>query len=195
MTRIKFCGFTRAEDVEFACELGVNAVGFVLESGSPRRVDTVTVQRLAMATAPFVKTVSVFGRFPGLRSVVTDLVQAVEFGSEPPVPFILAKRLGGPPDQQSVDMSKCCGLLMDAYSPEAFGGTGTVADWSLAADLVEKVNSKWILAGGLTPDNVVEAIRVVRPYAVDVSSGIESSPGIKDHGKMRAFAEAVWAAG
>jgi phosphoribosylanthranilate isomerase len=86
-------------------------------------------------------------------------------------------------------------ILLDAYSENEYGGTGKRVDWELAATIVEKHGWPVILAGGLTPDNVAEAIRIVRPYAVDVSSGIESSPGIKDHGKMKAFVEAVRSAG
>ena len=191
MTRIKFCGFTKAEDVEYASELGVDAVGFVQDVGSPRRLDSLSVFKLVRLAAPFMTTVTVFGRFPGLRAVETDLVQAAEFDSQPPVPFILSKRLGGPKYDPPVEMGSCCGFMIDAYSPDDYGGTGQTVDWDIAAELVRRVKTRWILAGGLTPDNVAEAIRIVKPYAVDVSSGIEVSPGVKDHGKMRAFVDAV----
>lgn len=195
MTKIKFCGFTREEDVKYAVDLGIHAFGFNREPSSPRYLDSTKVAQFAAALPPFQVSVSVYGRYSG-EYVPTNLAQFVECETMPSVPSIWALRLGGDlKDLEGIRTGNgVVALLLDAYSPDAYGGTGKTIDWQLAATATQFVSSV-ILAGGLTPDNVAEAIRIVRPYAVDVSSGIESSPGIKDRGKMKAFVEAVRSAG
>ena len=195
MTRIKICGLKRCQDAEYALELGVNALGFIHEKASPRYVDESNfpwIERLP----PFVVKVAVFGRVdrPVVQGIF-DLVQGVEWDVFPvPSPKrIHALRLQS--GQRAEDLANqtinASALHLDAYREGAYGGTGHRVDWDLAAEIVQLSARPVILAGGLTPDNVAEAVRRVRPYAVDVSSGVESAPGVKDHAKMRDFVHAV----
>jgi phosphoribosylanthranilate isomerase len=192
VTRIKICGLRRPEDVELAVELGADAVGFVLEPSSPRCLDAQEAEELARLAAPFCTAVAVYGRargpFPQMQAF-----QAVAFEDFPPGSRLLAVRMR--PDSsvaEIVEQSLGVGaLVLDAYSPTAYGGTGKTVDWERAAEVVRACQVPVVLAGGLTAENVAEAIATVRPYAVDVSSGVESEPGIKDHGKVRAFIQAA----
>ena len=210
MTRIKFCGFTREEDVAHALELKVDAIGVVRERTSKRYLKDQGVLDIVRLCGPLFQVVSVYGKGPGplktWRPLGTNLVQAARpvyyFDGRPPQ--IRSLRLTtevGTGDEifelgsKAIKDESCVGLLLDAHDDNADGGTGKKVDWTAAAEFVQLCNLPVILAGGLTPDNVGEAIRTVRPYAVDVSSGIEVSPGIKDPAKMKAFVEAVRATG
>jgi phosphoribosylanthranilate isomerase len=200
-TRIKFCGFTRAEDLDGALRLGVDAVGLVLDPRSKRAVTPEQARALRAQVPAFVQCVALFrdADAPGVAEAVAqiepDLLQF--HGGEPPE---FCRRFGRPyikavPMASAPDLLAWCeryadarGLLLDSHAPGALGGTGEAFDWSLAPRHLPRF---WILAGGLHPENVADAVRMARPDAVDVSSGIESSPGIKDPAKMRAFVEAV----
>jgi phosphoribosylanthranilate isomerase len=200
-TRIKFCGMTRLEDVEQAVELGVDALGFVFVPGTPRAVDARRAARLVAAVPPFIATVGLFlDAEPAaidavLAEVPLDLIQF--HGSELPEacarhgrPWIKALAMGGPVDLdfQISRYAASRGLLLDAHRAGERGGRGEVFDWSL---IPRGIAHRIVLAGGLGPHNVADAVRAVRPWAVDVSSGIESVPGIKDPARMEAFVREV----
>ncbi|MBI4001554.1 MAG: phosphoribosylanthranilate isomerase [Nitrospira defluvii] len=202
--KVKICGITNAEDAAVAVEAGADAVGFVFHKKSPRCAEAAVVRAIVKTLPPFVLPVGVFVNEEA--KVVRDLmdscglVLAQLHGDETAAycealgrPVLKAIRLK---DRRSFlalaefqGRAGVRGFLVDAFSPDAYGGTGQVADWSLAAEAASAATI--LLAGGLTPENVSQAIQQVRPYGVDVSSGVEASPGRKDHGKVRAFVQAV----
>ncbi|HKC56173.1 MAG TPA: phosphoribosylanthranilate isomerase [Vicinamibacterales bacterium] len=192
---IKVCGITRLTDALHAVEHGATAVGFVLWPRSPRAI---TVERAADIIAELpsnVMTVGVFVNEPvdAIRQVVERArLTAVQLhGDEPPAyadaldwPVIRAISVNDI-DEASEAWSPDTALLVDNIDPIRRGGTGAAIDWSQAAGIAQK--RRVVLAGGLTPDNVASAIRAVRPYGVDVSSGVESAPGVKDFDKVAQF--------
>jgi phosphoribosylanthranilate isomerase len=192
VTRIKICGLTQIEDVVQASHLGVDAVGFVLEPTSPRYVSPARAEELAGYLGPYITSVAVYGR---TKSPIPNLmaVQALEFRHRPRKIRVQTVRVTPQMTRQELDLiaGSADAILLDAYSPHAYGGTGEKVDWHHAAELIRHLTIPTILAGGLTPDNVADAIQIVRPYAVDVSSGVESAPGIKDPAKMRDFITGV----
>lgn len=198
MTRIKICGITRAEDAWEAAAAGASAIGMVFWPGSPRAVDVKTARAVVAALPAGVPAIGVF-----VNQSVDDINAAIDgaglfgvqlHGDEPLEmigrirrPVIRAASLD---DAAIIDsLPPAVTLLLDAADPRQRGGTGRTIDWQAAAAIARR--RPVVLAGGLTPLNVEEAVRVVRPYAVDVSSGVELAPGVKDHGRIRAFAEAV----
>ncbi len=199
LPRIKICGITREADAQLAASLGVDALGFVLAE-SPRRVSPETVQKISLSLPPFVSTVGVFVDMDldALRQIAISLrLDWVQLhGKESPdyckaldLRLLKAIRVK---DRQSVEAMaayKNCvtGFVLDTYVKGQQGGTGKTFDWTLAKEA--RKHGPVILSGGLTPEIVREAISIVRPYGVDVSSGVESAPGIKDHEKMRRFVE------
>nr|MBA2487147.1 phosphoribosylanthranilate isomerase [Nitrospira sp.] len=202
--KVKICGITNAEDAAVAVEAGADAVGFVFYKKSPRGAEASVVRAIVKTLPPFVLPIGVFVNEE--TAVVRDLMDrcglalAQLHGDETAAycealgrPVLKAIRLQ---DRRSFlalaefqGRAGVRGLLIDAYSPDAYGGTGRVADWTLAAEAASA--TPILLAGGLTPENVSHAIRQVRPYGVDVSSGVESSPGRKHHDKVLAFVQAV----
>lgn len=192
---VKICGLTRAQDADLALGFGADALGFVHELSSPRCVGEEHYQWIERLP-PLTPKVAVFGRVD--RTVplgIFDLVQGVEWQVYP-VPFpkrlhVLRLRKGQRADDLVQQTVNAAAILLDAYREEAYGGTGHPVDWDLAAEIVQRAERPVILAGGLTPDNVAEAVRRVRPYAVDVSSGVETKPGLKDIAKLRDFIEAA----
>lgn len=197
MTRVKICGLTRLTDVEAAEELGADALGFVLEPSSPRCITSFDELRiLAHSTGPYCTAVAVFGVMPAVLSeeIGVQAVQALAFShTMPPYLKVRAVRVGETSHEvplAALDPEDSA-IVLDAHDTKSLGGTGKRIDWDLARAVVQASPKPVILAGGLTPDNVAEAIRTVRPYAVDVSSGVESSPGIKDPIKIRDFIQAV----
>jgi len=200
-TRVKICGLTRVEDVQTAISLGADAIGLVFYPPSPRNVDVDQAISLVGALPPFVTVVGLFVNEPPARirqilgAVRIDLLQF--HGDESPAaceslgkPWIKALRMK--PGLNVIEAmeaySRASGYLVDAWRPDAAGGTGETFDWSR---LPREMASQFILAGGLTPENVGTAIEVVRPYALDVSSGVEAGKGIKDAVKMAAFINTV----
>ncbi len=199
MTRIKFCGVTRAVDLAVAVELGVDAVGFVLWADSPRAISIDTVAQLIAGLPGAITPVGVF-----VRPSRDEVQQAIEIGG------IRTAQIHGAADLSSVIGLPCdawlaaslgspvlsavtaATILLDANDGERYGGTGTTIDWDAAA--LVAAGRRVFLAGGLTPENVGEAIGRAKPYGVDVSSGIEDRPGIKNAASMRAFVAAVRAA-
>jgi phosphoribosylanthranilate isomerase len=196
MTRIKFCGMTRHEDVEAAVALGVDAIGFVLWPGSPRAVSMAALRDLVKRIPDDVLPVGVFVR-PGERDVEAARgagIRAIQLHGVNGRPAWLADidvwiAASLTDDGYSPAIGDDCLLLLDAHDPERHGGTGVPIDWTRAARVAAA--RRIMLAGGLRPATVDEAIRAVRPYGVDVASGIEVRPGVKDPDAMRAFVARV----
>lgn len=200
-TRIKFCGLTRPGDIRLAAELGVDALGFVFAEASPRRLDATRVAALREAVPPMVDVVALFMDNPGsevalaIRALRPTLLQF--HGAEDDafcrgfgLPFIKTLPMGegaGDPALVRKRFPSASAFLLDGHGPGQPGGRGEAFDWSRAPALGRPV----LLAGGLHAGNVGEAIRAARPYAVDVSSGIESAPGLKDGARMQQFVEEV----
>ncbi|MED5296096.1 MAG: phosphoribosylanthranilate isomerase [Pseudomonadota bacterium] len=198
-TRVKFCGLTREQDVDAAVALGADAIGFVLWAGSKRAVDVDQLARLSARVPAFITRVGLFvDAAPEEVSRALPWLDLLQFhGDESAAEcerydraYIKALRMR---DGLDVHAAARCydsarGLLLDAYRPGVPGGTGDTFDWSRIPPGLGKAV---ILAGGLSDDNVSQAIRQVRPHAVDVSGGIESAAAIKDAGRMRAFVNAV----
>jgi phosphoribosylanthranilate isomerase len=204
VTRVKICGLTLPQDLEAALEYGADAVGFVFESTSPRYLTEEKAKDLLQRVPPFVFRVGVYGALHGdCPRTLLDACQAVHWGAfafsqDLFVRKILALRLGRGPgkiDEAKRAAADYDALLLDAYDEKAFGGTGKKVDWGFAAEVVAAVSKPVILAGGLTPENVAEAVAKVGPFAVDVSSGVESEPGIKDPLKIRDFIQAAQGSG
>jgi phosphoribosylanthranilate isomerase len=199
--RIKFCGFTRAEDAALAATLGVDAIGVVHVPGSKRHVPLEAMPALRAAVPEHIDLVALFVNPDAdtVQAVITALQPSIlQFhGDEPDafcagfgLPFIKAMAMGegaGDIGQRQRDYPSARALVLDGHAPGALGGQGERFAWSNLPALDKPV----YLAGGLDAGNVAEAIAVVKPYAVDVSSGIESSPGQKDAKKMREFVRSV----
>lgn len=203
MTRVKICGLRRAEDAELAAALGAAALGFVFWPDSPRFVDPYRVRPIVRALPPFLATVGVFVDQPveyvmGVAGLLN--LSAIQLhGAETIEPYAhssyrLIKAVpvtDGFDGRELARIPAAVTILLDAHDPVKRGGTGRTIDWSRAAAAARA--RPVILSGGLSPDNVRTAVELVRPYAIDVSSGVESSPGIKDPGKLRAFFAAIGA--
>lgn len=199
--RVKICGITRVEDALAAAAAGADAIGLVFYAGSPRAVGVEQARAIIAALPPFVTTVGLFvdaGRDELahiLASVPLDLLQfhgdesaeqCEGFGR----PYIKALRVRAGDDivARVADYPSAQGILLDAYVEGVPGGTGEAFDWSL---IPQRLSKPLILAGGLRPDNVAAAVAQARPYAVDVSGGVEASKGIKDAQKVGAFIRAA----
>lgn len=200
-TRIKFCGLVRPGDVRLAVELGVDALGVVFAAGSPRRVDLAAAGALRQAVPPLVDVVALFMDNPGsevaqaIRALRPSLLQ-FHGGEEDAfcrgfgLPYIKTLPMGAGAEQAASARKRypsATAFLLDGHGPGQPGGRGERFDWSRVPPLGRPV----FLAGGLSAANVGEAIRAARPYAVDVSSGIESAPGRKDGEKMQQFVDEV----
>jgi phosphoribosylanthranilate isomerase len=202
-TRIKFCGLTRAQDVRLACALGVDAVGFVFAERSKRRVSPAQAADLRAALDPFVAAVALF--MDNDAATVREAVDAVrptvlqfhgdendDFCAGFGLPYLKAVAMGGDAQVSGVALAArfphAAGFLFDSHAAGQAGGSGHAFDWSR---IPRDCPRPWLLAGGLHPDNVFDAIRATHCWGVDVSSGIESAPGEKDAAKMRRFVEEV----
>ena len=200
-TRVKICGITRRQDAVEVARLGADALGLVFYAPSPRAVGRSTAREILAGLPPFVTVVGLFVDAARdeieriLREVSIDLLQF--HGDESPAdcegfgrPYVKAVRMRDRVDlaQLRETYHSASALLLDAYQPGLPGGTGTAFDWErIPGDLAGDI----ILAGGLGPDNVEAAIRRVRPYAVDVSGGVEMAKGVKDSAKIAAFLRGV----
>ena len=201
-TRVKICGITRLEDAQQAVDLGAAALGFNFYPPSPRYIEPEAARAMVRRLPPFVTSVGVFANETDAGRVIST---ARDAGAT-------AVQLHGPgfPDLQellsaftllvavpvregfkaeALSKFRPNAYLLDAFDPDWLGGTGKTFDWNAARET--KCYGPIILAGGLTPENVGRAVRVVRPFAVDVASGVESAPGVKDPAKLRAFFAAV----
>ena len=199
MTAVKICGIRRLEDAEAAVAFGANALGFVLWPDSPRHTSFDAARRIGAFLPPFVIKVAVFVN-PSAADVSKAAASGMQMaqihgdvpawpGGRPPIPIIRAVHLGAGTAESIEPSVADTTIHLDAKDPERHGGTGKTVDWKRAA-LVARLR-RVVLAGGLTPTNVAEAIRMVKPYAVDVASGVEASPGVKDHELMRQFIAAA----
>lgn len=202
-TAIKICGVTTTADVAAAAKLGVEAVGFNFYPKSPRCVTPDQARELVRHLGPTAAPVGVFvttdwqwvtatAAEVGLRAVQTysDQPPANGFGASTHIPAFRVKDAADLEHiKQFVAACRPSAVLVDSFVAGEMGGTGHRAPWEMLVGFDPGV--PLILAGGLTPDNVADAIRLVRPWGVDVASGVESSPGVKDHGKLRAFVQAV----
>lgn len=197
MIRIKICGLTRLDDAVWAAECGADALGFVLEPTSPRCVAGAD-GLLAGVRDLGPELVAVFGPAPAaFRDERFDAVQAI--GPRPlgARRFIRCVRLGPGATVASVldDAADADALLLDALVEGEYGGTGRRVDWGLAAEIAQASPIPVALAGGLTPENVAEAVAAVRPAGVDVSSGVEERPGVKSGDAVQRFIAAARSAG
>jgi phosphoribosylanthranilate isomerase len=204
-TRVKICGITRVEDALAAVNAGADAIGLVFYAASPRCVNIAQAKVIVDAMPPFVSVVGLFvnAKVSEIQSVISQVdLDIIQFhGDETPqdceqacaqinLPYYKAIRVK--PDtnllQYAIDFNAAKALLLDAYSEQAYGGTGHTFDWNL---IPKNLPKPIILAGGLDVQNVAEAIRLTQPYAVDVSGGVELTKGIKDAAKIAAFMQAV----
>jgi phosphoribosylanthranilate isomerase len=200
-TRVKICGITNLADAQAAVAAGADALGFNFYEGSPRHVSLKTAAEISKQLPPFAMRAGVFVNAPEefvTRAIGECSLSLLQFhGDEPPefcVQFGLmsmkAFRIRDVKSLKELPLFQTDAYLLDAFSPEARGGTGERFNWALAIE-AQKFGKPIFLAGGLTPENVADAVRTVRPFGVDVSSGVESAPGKKDHAKIRAFIAAA----
>lgn len=197
MTRVKICGITREEDAQLAAQLGATAIGLVLWPGSPRYVDARHARAIVEALPSGVRAVGVFVNQPldeVRRSADAAALAAVQLHGEEPLeyaqallqPVVKAVPVASGFDPAALDAwPQEITVLLDAHDPVRRGGTGTTIDWTLAADAAAR--RPVLLSGGLTPENVADALARVRPYGIDLSSGVERAPGIKDPERLRAL--------
>lgn len=202
---VKICGLTNLEDAQVAVDAGADLLGFIFHPKSPRYVEPQRAGEIlaALALSPHVQTVGVFVNRP-IAEVMTILDQTglslAQLHGDESVGDLAALQGRGYKAVRPTDSAAAQGaivftaypplhapqLLLDAYHPSTYGGTGHQADWAMASTVVRSV-PRLLLAGGLTPDNVQSAIDTVAPWGVDVASGVEASPGRKDHTLVRAF--------
>ena len=197
MTKVKICGITNREEGLAAEEFGADALGFVFYRKSPRYIKPEQARKIIGQLGPFVIPVGVFvnEERKNIKEIIAATgIEAVQLhGEESPaycasfrnVKVIKAFRVSDEFDLERLNHYTVDAFLLDAYSKAAYGGTGETFSWEIARRA--KAYGRIILAGGLTPENVAGAIREVEPYAVDVSSGVEQSPGVKDREKVRTF--------
>lgn len=204
MTRVKVCGTTTREDLDVVVAAGADAVGFIVDVSvdTPREVSAKRAVELARAAPPFVTTVLVTmpetpeGTVELASRVQPDVVQVHGELTPGDLAFLSAKVHGDvvkavSPEAAPAYDTVADALLVDSLDSEGAGGTGETHDWQRTRDLVETLNSPVVLAGGLTPDNVAEAVETVRPFGVDVASGVETDPGRKDANAVSAFVRAA----
>jgi len=184
VTRVKICGLTRPQDAEFAIENGADALGFVLERKSPRFIGDGELKWISVL-APIPIKIAVFGIVDRpVAKGLFDVIQGVEWNIYPEPStkriHVVRPREGQKPEDVMNDVVPASAILIDSFSPDVYGGTGKRVNLGFAAEIVARSKVPIILAGGLTPDNIAEIVKTVRPFAVDVSSGVEEKPGIKD---------------
>jgi phosphoribosylanthranilate isomerase len=199
--RVKICGVTNLPDALVAVEAGADALGFNFYEKSPRFISTKKAAEISRALPPFALRVGVFVN-PAeelvLRAIGESGLNLLQFhGDEPPefctqfgLMSMKAFRVRDAASLKELPKYQTDAWLLDAFSSDTFGGTGEKFNWNLAVE-AQKLGKPIFLAGGLSPENVAEAIQKAQPFGVDVSSGVESSPGVKDHGKVRAFIKTV----
>ena len=205
-TRVKICGITTWEDARLSVDLGASALGFNFYPPSPRAISPADAWSIIRRLPPFVEAVGVFVNWPPL--VVAALARAVRLGSvqlhgaESPAEVVelgrkhrVTKAVQVKRGFRAASLARyraADAILLDGFVPGLHGGTGRTLDWKLARSA--RRYGRIILAGGLTPENVAEAIRIVQPYAVDIASGVEARPGRKDPARLRALFDAIGSA-
>jgi len=218
-TRIKICGITRLDDALAAVEYGADALGFNFVPGTPRYVGRNSeIDTILRALPPFVSPVGVCIHISETALFRGTAIDTIQYYDQSPPPadeseqgvarpalppetwtgskrmvraFRIKDRTSLEEIERAIADFRPHALLLDAYHPDKMGGGGVTFNWDLAVEAKNRFGLPIVLAGGLTPDNVSEAVRVVRPYAVDVASGVEAEPGRKDHARLRAFIQAV----
>jgi phosphoribosylanthranilate isomerase len=196
-TKVKICGITNLADAQAAVEAGADALGFNYYEKSPRFISLKTAAEISKQLPPFVMRVGVFVNAPAdfvLRAIAEAGLTMLQFHGDEPPEFcaqfgLMSMKAFRVRDESSLaELPKYAtdAYLLDAYSAEARGGTGENFNWDLAIE-AQKFGKPIFLAGGLSPENVAEAVRKVQPFGVDVSSGVESAPGKKDHAKVKKF--------
>ena len=199
--KVKICGITSVEDAAAAVEAGADALGLMFCPASPRRISLETAQTIERSLPPFVIRVGVFADpapedvFSALRQCGLNLLQfhgheTPEFCRQFGVMTMTAFRIRDAQSLHEIPNYTTDAFLLDSYTPGLAGGTGETFNWELAAE-ARRFGKPVFLAGGLTPENVAGAVRKARPFGVDVSTGVEQSPGKKDAAKMRAFIAAA----
>ncbi|HEY3416364.1 MAG TPA: phosphoribosylanthranilate isomerase [Armatimonadota bacterium] len=201
-TRVKICGITQLDDALLAAELGADALGFIFYPKSPRCVTPEAAREIINQLPPFVTPVAVVVNEPaeeiqrlmtvsGCRALQLHGEESPEFFTKFPWPVIKSLAVSAPAAIAAIARySQAQGILLDTKVDGAYGGTGRTFNWKIARD-ARRYGRPIILAGGLTPGNIAEAIRTAEPWAVDVSSGVEREPGRKDHEKLRILFEAI----
>lgn len=199
MVRVKICGITNFEDASAAVEFGADALGFVFFPGSPRKISAAAAAEIICRLPSFVTTVGVFVDEPQetiLSTVAKAGIDVIQLhGDEEPDACRFSRRVIKAirvKSLQSLDpllrfKGKVSDFLLDTYAPNSLGGTGQIFNWDIAVEA--KKYGRILLAGGLTPDNVADAVKRVQPHGVDVSSGVEQEKGKKDHRKLKDFIE------
>jgi len=204
-TQVKICGVTNVADALAAAEAGADMIGLNFYEKSPRCLSLATAAEISRALSPFVLRVGVFVNpdeaqvMEAIAACGLNLLQfhgdeASDFCTQFGLMSVKALRVRDAESLQKLENFNADAFLLDAYSKSGLGGTGETFNWDLAV-AAQKFGKPIFLAGGLTPENVADAVKQVRPFAVDVSSGVESAPGKKDAAKVRAFIQAVRAAG
>jgi len=199
--KVKICGITDTPDAMAAAEAGADMVGLMFYDKSPRNVSLAAAAQIARQLPPFIVKVGVFVNPTAdlvLRAIAECGLGLLQFHGDESPEFcsqfgLMSMKAFRIHDEQSLEALRdypTDAWLLDAFTPDKHGGTGAKFDWNLAVE-ANTLGRSIFLAGGLTPDNVAEAVRIVRPYGVDVSSGVESSPGKKDHEKIRRFIAAA----
>ena len=200
-TRVKICGITNLADAQAAVAAGADALGFNFYEGSPRHISLKTATAISKQLPPFVMRAGVFVNADEdlvTRAIAECNLSLLQFhGDEPPefctqfgLMSMKAFRIRDEKSLEELPKHQTDAYLLDAYSAEAFGGTGEKFNWDLAIE-AQKFGKPIFLAGGLTPENVADAVKKVKPFGVDVSSGVEISPGKKNHAKVKAFIHAA----
>jgi phosphoribosylanthranilate isomerase len=197
LVKVKICGITNLEDAMKAADYGADAMGFVFFKASPRCISPAEAKRIIMKLPPYITTVGVFvnEKMEETEQIANyTLIDIIQLhGHEPPEMCLMnrrvirAIRVRELNDLEHLKQCVASAYLLDTYDPELYGGTGQIFNWDIAIEA--KKLGRIILAGGLTPENVEKAVRWVRPYAVDVSSGVEDEKRRKNHRKMRLFIE------
>lgn len=203
MIRVKICGITNVRDALAAADLGASAIGLVFWPSSPRAIDVATARTIVEALPPLVAAVGVFVNQADAPEIAARAgLHAIQLhGDEPPLwyrdytrPVIKAVAVR---NRDAIDAAanvpSNAAVLLDAHDPGKRGGTGHRIDWAIASEIASR--RPVILSGGLTPENAAKAIATVRPAAIDVSSGVESGPGRKDHAKLRELFESISSSG
>ena len=202
MTRVKICGITSREDLDLVVEAGADAIGLIVDVDveTPREIDPDLAVELARATPPFVTTVLV--TMPDTPEATVELASRIQpdvvqiHGPSTPGDLAyLSANTGGDvikavsPDEAGTYDTVADALLVDSLDEEGAGGTGETHDWERTRELVEKLSAPVVLAGGLTPENVAKEVETVRPFAVDVASGVEAQAGRKDPDAVTSFVQ------
>jgi phosphoribosylanthranilate isomerase len=200
-TRVKICGVTNVADAQMAAESGADMIGLMFYEHSPRHITLATAVEISRALPPFVMRVGVFvnpDEALVTRAIAECGLNLLQFHGDEPSDFctqfgvmcMKAIRVRDEASLQQLENFHTNAFLLDAHSKSGLGGTGEKFNWDLAVE-AQKFGKPIFLAGGLTPENVAEAVKKVKPFAVDVSSGVESAPGKKDTAKVRAFIAAA----